>query len=1620
MEQKHKDIFTKSDEEIIKILARWWGMSEDELKRPFRVIASFKKSDKKDKNGQEYGYFVDVRNINGDILYYPQKFGLVKIFSVYKEGFMSGKIWQINVKLASRVQREKHRNPFLLVLDNAIVGKPKVNFLDKLKKEKLIRHRFEQTGYTEIDAINTSNALVRLMGDLYSETERFIFELLQNADDQPEEGKLVKVKLKALDENLLFLHTGKPFSEADVESISSIGDSTKKNDIEKTGYKGIGFKSVFSVAETVYIDSGNFSFAFDKNSPLYPDGADMDKIPWQIKPIWEERYRLPKEVQKEDLYFSAPVGIALNVGNEKIETYNKSIFDLLADSQFTLFLRNVGKISFECKERDEIIIKKQVTESGIIKITSGSITENWITKDYVIEIPVETREAIQNEKLIPAKLKEATITKISFAVKIDNGCVCPVDDAVLYTYLPTKVNDFGFKFLVNADFLTTASREQIHSKNIWNRFLFAQIGNLLLDWIRSLKEYSGTLCLLPIKDNDNDTENLLANDFYKTLKRSLSETEFIIGHKGNMLSVKDIMIDKSGLSQIIGKDLYCQIINPQKSLPLNDVDSEALKVSQLITEIESYTTISVLEKLVGNPLFNKWFVEASIENKKKLYDWLLEINTDKRKPIIESLVATLPIYKFGEVYLEKSQVEADFNLVVIRSPHKALKTIFEACGYVCSDNLDELPISIFYTDRVITSTFKYIFGKLSSRESFYKWLSDSPNEELNILINWLKFQYNNVNNQKVVSEFVESLPIVKFEDVSITKQAIEQDATRIIITKKIEPIKPILMKMGFKCSQNLEESPFVPLISLPKEIDLFNSIKEKVGGPLRLSPEEKIELFKTLKQLTGVSDTMLSQMLLFSNQTKTLRKWLSIMTGFSTELPVWMHRYSINEEENFDELQPYLVKKDRIFVDIIKPNIEEIAKETPLKDIYLTYKDSWTLEFSKTIINKYGITLPVLDLVEKQDNDSKKYFLQEIKKLNLDLDEIYANTSEIYRILALAVQVLNDDELRVLCGKIWIGERTLSSFMVSDDISFVYYYGKVIHLPLIKLLPSYADTGIVQKIKKSLSGFDVVSLNRLLALKPMSVEEVWKKVDGTFTPYSYLLGIYFKRKVCNSSDLYIPNVDLSKQTDTWVAELLSILYSQKIELHDDCFGYRLSSYFNGYISNDYVNADETIISAIEKWADTDEKISYIVGLGVKTERTNLVKCRKLLINNEPLSSSDIENIKGYINSTINLLKSKNNLPLQGSNQIAAMLALQSYSKYLEISIDKEKLLANSVEYSLPEYVSWKQHSSITVFLHNGLIPYQLKKTNDSNLLICSFEQNNCWYDGSTRTLYINKSCDVRDTLYSFVSDKTIPFSAEDWQQLYYDNLVSKSEVESREQEIENLKHKLQEYIDAYGELSKENNVIKPEDKSNSYNQNDIKNEDKKGNFDKPKDENPTIKKGNNQDMPKSEQISAQLEAQKFLMKEMPEWQFPLNYGEYNLHEGKPYYFSNVEVKDSRGNSILIVLKSYKKQDEPFKINPIEWETIIKDSAYLLIYTGDDIKRVTKEELVKNQSNISLSFSTENLDIEDRISAFCSTLHYFKELHFDFKSFNLSENVESVRNILKKNEGTQNSNTEADI
>ena len=81
---------------------------------------------------------------------------------------------------------------------------------------------------------------------------------------------------------------------------------------------------------------------------------------------------------------------------------------------------------------------------------------------------------------------------------------------------------------------------------------------------------------------------------------------------------------------------------------------------------------------------------------------------------------------------------------------------------------------------------------------------------------------------------------------------------------------------------------------------------------------------------------------------------------------------------------------------------------------------------------------------------------------------------------------------------------------------------------------------------------------------------------------------------------------------------------------------------------------------------------------------------------------------------------------------------------------------------------------------------------------------------------------------------------------------------------------------------------------------------------------------------------------------------------------------------------------------------------------------NDIKEEKMENLIKNQSCIVLRFSTENLDVEDRISQFSDILHYFKQIHFDFESFNVSERAKSISRIYNKNQGTQPGGSEIDI
>ena len=97
----------------------------------------------------------------------------------------------------------------------------------------------------------------KIIAELYSDPSHFVYEILQNSDD----AKASEIQFTLTKKNLEIVHNGKKlFSYNDIKSITTVGSTTKKDDINAIGKFGAGFKSVFAVTNTPQIHSGEYHF----------------------------------------------------------------------------------------------------------------------------------------------------------------------------------------------------------------------------------------------------------------------------------------------------------------------------------------------------------------------------------------------------------------------------------------------------------------------------------------------------------------------------------------------------------------------------------------------------------------------------------------------------------------------------------------------------------------------------------------------------------------------------------------------------------------------------------------------------------------------------------------------------------------------------------------------------------------------------------------------------------------------------------------------------------------------------------------------------------------------------------------------------------------------------------------------------------------------------------------------------------------------------------------------------------------------------------------------------------------------------------------------------------------
>ena len=483
-------------------------------------------------------------------------------------------------------------------------------------------------------ATTTANALDLLSSGIYTEEERFIFELLQNAVDSFDgnDDRELCIKIVLTDDQLIFMHNGTPFSERDLEGLCDIGNGNKMNDDQKIGYKGIGFKSVFMHSHLVTVLTNGTCFKFDKEACeniVKEKGAEYVgvKMPWQIIPMLTN---IPSCIDTSGFN----VATYIQTNNKKL--LRKKVEKLLADTRFLLFLKvNNLRISFY-DGNEEILKLSKSYEDKVLVLLKNDIPQNrWLIHSKEVKLPHEIKTALVYDTKVPTKLKESESVEISFAIALDeDGNIVSLKDVVMYTYLPTSCS-IGLSFVVNANFITDAGRQQIAKDCAWNEFIFSQIPRLYLNWIAEdiALRYSDWHKVLPhILESDDE----LSQAYSQALSDAIESVPFVKTIDGRMVLVKNAICDYID----INSNVPLGILNNFVHAEISQDASVEYWVSQEIGRALAKYDIARVETKHAIILLKKsdtYLVGLSAEEMLNFLIWLKRFSETQSKGFLESL-----------------------------------------------------------------------------------------------------------------------------------------------------------------------------------------------------------------------------------------------------------------------------------------------------------------------------------------------------------------------------------------------------------------------------------------------------------------------------------------------------------------------------------------------------------------------------------------------------------------------------------------------------------------------------------------------------------------------------------------------------------------------------------------------------------------------------------------------------------------------------------------------------------------------------------------------------------------------------------------------------------------------
>jgi len=303
-----------------------------------------------------------------------------------------------------------------------------------------------RSGVSEMRASLTA-AVERLACDLYESEAHFVQELLQNADDNEYATDVVPTVRFVLRVGAESDHWGPFFysannerglTETDVRSLCDISRSSKlQSNSSTTGYKGVGWKSVFRVCSAPHVLSHGWRFRFSASglgmlTPTWIDDTEYELLPDEVRAAHAEG---------ETVFF-------LPLTNSHSAPSIRAEFNAIgSDAAQLLFLRRLQAVRLwshggcmECRA---------VVEDG--RRTATVCQRTHMPRDV--------------NKVAEAESEEVTETLFECCTHEDVTVALPVMEEPppykVFAFLP--VRPVGFHFAVNAPFHLTASRADLHS-----------------------------------------------------------------------------------------------------------------------------------------------------------------------------------------------------------------------------------------------------------------------------------------------------------------------------------------------------------------------------------------------------------------------------------------------------------------------------------------------------------------------------------------------------------------------------------------------------------------------------------------------------------------------------------------------------------------------------------------------------------------------------------------------------------------------------------------------------------------------------------------------------------------------------------------------------------------------------------------------------------------------------------------------------------------------------------------------------------------------------------------------------------------------------------------------------